>query len=179
MLWLTSEQVDTIIAHARDVAPHEACGILAGRDNQVNRVIPAPNVADDPHHRFYIDPSALSRALSEINTARLDLIGFYHSHPNGEPIPSTTDINEAHYPDSLQVIIGLKHQTPKIAVWRIERSRVMRVELHIGDFAPTHATSHPALSTAQRNAILLSAIIAVVVMLIVSISLLPPAPPIP
>lgn len=82
-------------AAARAAFPEEACGLLEGTRGEAGIVItaihPAANVSPTPHDAFEIDPAAqltLQRALR--GTGR-EVIGCYHSHPNGRPEPSPRD----------------------------------------------------------------------------------------
>ena len=123
-LWLTNEQAEQIIDHAIQDAPHEACGILAGKGNRVIKVIRTKNTASDPKRRFEIDRYALAQLLPQLERDGFDLLGFYHSHPNGDTIPSQTDIREATHPNITQLIVGLKRAQPQLGVWKISGLRV-------------------------------------------------------
>jgi len=173
---LTPEQAQTIIAHARAEAPREACGIIAGQGDRVVEIIPIPNTAADPLHSYYMDERRLVETLSSLPTRHLDLLGFYHSHPQGDPIPSPTDIRQASYPDTPYLIVGLKGTEARLAAWTMRFGQVSEVPLQIGHQATSPT---PALSSAQKIAILLSALIAFILLVVLSLSLLPPAPPIP
>jgi proteasome lid subunit RPN8/RPN11 len=175
-MWLTDAQAQAIIQHARVDAPNEACGLLVGRQNRVSEIIHIPNNAADPQHHYHMDEKALVTALSRLETRGLELLGIYHSHPAGDPIPSQTDIRQATYSDTPYLIIGLKNGTASLAAWKMRAGQVDAVPLHIGDMPPPET---PALSSAQKTAILLSALIAFALLIVVSLSLLPPAPLIP
>lgn len=175
-LWLTEIQAKEMVAQALRSAPDEACGILAGRQTKVEKIIPINNVADDPTHFFFLDPQQLAQILPDLYAENLDILAYYHSHPRGNPIPSTTDIASADF-GSVHLIIGLRQDTPQLAAWEIKNLEVDRVELSIGLKKPIE--DQVSLSRAQHYAILLSTLIAVLLVLIISFSLLPPAPPIP
>ena len=177
-IWLTEAQVDEIITHAHKEYPYEACGILAGKTNQVLQVIPTQNSANDPKHHFEIDPVDLSRHLPQIEAEGLSLLGFYHSHPNGESIPSATDIRESTYPNTVQLIIGLKTKQAQLNAWLINGLKVNPVKIHIGLSRPPYKPQRK-LSNAQKNAIIIIAIVALVIMVVLSINLLPAPPEIP
>ena len=177
-IWLTEKQVDEIIAHAHQVKPYEACGILVGKTNQVLQVIPTQNTANDPKHRFEIDPIDLSRHLPQLESDGLSLLGFYHSHPNSDPIPSSTDIRESTYPNTIQLIAGLKTKQTQFGAWMIDGLRVNPVEIYIGTSEPPYKPQRK-LSNAQKNAIIITAILALVIMVVLSINLLPAPPEIP
>jgi hypothetical protein len=93
----------------------------------------------------------------------------------GEPIPSPADVKQATYPDTPYLIVGLKGGSAKLAAWTMRYGQVTPVTLHIGDEPPP---TEP-LSSAQKIAILASAGIALILMIVIALSLLPPAPVIP
>jgi len=84
----------------------ECCGLLAGRDGIIAEVFAARNVARDRAKGYEIAPEDLFRLMREIRGAGLDLLGIYHSHPNGENKPSPRDIERAYYPDAAYFIIS-------------------------------------------------------------------------
>ncbi len=175
-MWLTPEQAQTIVAHARSEAPREACGIIAGQKDRAVEIIPIPNTAAEPLHTYYMDERRLVETLASLSARHLDLVGFYHSHPHSDPIPSPTDIKQAAYPDTPYLIIGLKGMEARLAAWTMRFGQVSEVPLHVGTDAPPPTS---ALSNAQKIAILLSALIAFILVIVLSLSLLPPAPQIP
>jgi proteasome lid subunit RPN8/RPN11 len=175
-VWLTRAQAQAIVRHARADFPREACGLLVGRGDRVVEVIPVANAATDPLRAYVMEPRALASALSRLDPQGLELIAFYHSHPHGDPIPSSTDKALATYPNTPYLIVGLKGGQARMSAWLLRPGQVDEVPLHVGDNPPPAA---PRASRAQRVAILLSAIVAFILLIVVSLSLLPPAPPIP
>ncbi|MBZ0303278.1 MAG: M67 family metallopeptidase [Anaerolineae bacterium] len=160
------------------MSPHEACGLVAGQEaGRADLVIPIPNKAADPRHYFEMEQAALVRAMFDIEQRGLALTGIYHSHPHGDPIPSQTDIRQAYYPDVVSIIVSLKGEPPRLAAWWIRANQVDAVPLVIGPTPP--AVSTPEWTKSHRWAIVISAILAVIVMIVISLSLLPPAPKIP
>ena len=95
VLKLTSDIIATLLAEAARAEPAECCGLLLGRDGRISEVRPAANVAGDPLRRFEIDPAALLAAHREARTGGPELLGYYHSHPAGHPVPSATDCAHA------------------------------------------------------------------------------------
>ena len=99
---------DAMVAHARRDAPRECCGLLIGRGRRIDLALPMANAARRPRTRFQVDPRehiAVRRVLRQVAPA-LEVIGLYHSHPDGPAVPSDRDVAEAHYPDWLFVIVG-------------------------------------------------------------------------
>jgi proteasome lid subunit RPN8/RPN11 len=86
-----------MLRHAAADAPLEACGLLAGKDGQVQKVFPMRNAARSAV-RFRLDPQEQFDIFSAMEERGLELLGIYHSHPNGPPTPSPTDVAEATYP---------------------------------------------------------------------------------
>lgn len=83
--------------HVSRCLPQEACGLLAGRIERVEMTISIPNAERSPV-RFRLEPVAQWRAFQRIEAAGLELLGIYHSHPNGPDHPSPTDVTDALYP---------------------------------------------------------------------------------
>ena len=83
--------------HVSRRLPLEACGLLAGKNDRVESTLGICNEERSPV-RFRMEPRAQWRAFQRIESAGLDLVGIYHSHPNGPDRPSPTDISEALYP---------------------------------------------------------------------------------
>ncbi len=83
-----------MIAHAREEAPRECCGLLIGTPDSVVRSFRAKNLAPGAT-RYFIDPHDHFRALRLARAEGRQVIGAYHSHPAGDPVPSATDIAEA------------------------------------------------------------------------------------
>lgn len=177
-MWLTETLARQMVDHLRAALPNEACGVIVGRGERAVEIIPIPNTAADPIHSYYMDEQRLAQVLTTLDGRGLELIGFYHSHPQGDPIPSPTDIQTATYPDTPYLIVGLKGGEARLAAWRMKRGRVDAVPVHVGDQAPPEADAN-APSPAQKIAVILSALIAFLVVIVVSLTLLPPAPALP
>ena len=89
--------------HVLSCLPEEACGLLAGRDGLVTLVLPIENAAHSPV-RYRMEPRAQVGELLSIEALGLDLLGIYHSHPNGPAVPSATDQAEVYDPETLALI---------------------------------------------------------------------------
>ena len=117
---ISQSDYDQVIAHAQADAPNECCGILKLEDGRVTEVFPAGNERNSPYG-FDLGFKDLVRAND------LDDDGFgvaiYHSHPRSAAEPSQTDINLAHYPHWLTVIVSLAGD-PELRAWRIADGRV-------------------------------------------------------
>jgi [CysO sulfur-carrier protein]-S-L-cysteine hydrolase len=125
--------LDEILAHAREEAPNECCGMIAAKDGRAVRVHRARNAAASPF-RYEIEPGDLYRILEqEIEGSGHELGAIYHSHTRSEPYPSQTDVNLAFYPEALYVIVGLAGEEPEVRAYRIEDRRISDAELVVDE----------------------------------------------
>ncbi len=117
-LAMSSDGYRQMEAEVERWAPEEACGLLAGKNRQVTAVYPITNALHRPD-RFRMDPLEQLRAFEAIETAGLELLAIYHSHPRGPAFPSETDLAEFAYPGVLSLIWSRKTgQTASEAAWQ-------------------------------------------------------------
>lgn len=125
---MARELYEEMVAHARQEAPNECCGMIASRDGDAVRLYRATNAAASPL-RYEIDGGEQYRIQMEIDDADLELGAIYHSHTRSEPYPSQTDINLAFYPESLYVIVGLAGPALEVRAFTIRDGEVADAEL--------------------------------------------------
>lgn len=122
---------DEMVAHARDDAPNECCGLVGARDGEAVQVFRAANTAASPM-KFVIDPRELYATYSAIEDAGLDFGAIYHSHTRTEPYPSQTDINfAAGWPGVQWLILGLAAAEPFARIYDIRDGEVVEHELEV------------------------------------------------
>ncbi len=121
---------DEIVAHAREEAPNECCGMIAAREGEAVEVHRATNAAASPF-RYELDGMEQYRIQTAIEDAGFELGAIYHSHTRSDPEPSQTDINLAFYPESLYVIVGVKAEEPDVRAWRIVDGKVDEAPLEV------------------------------------------------
>jgi proteasome lid subunit RPN8/RPN11 len=112
-----ADVIAAIVAHAREAAPDECCGMLMGRGDAIVEAVRARNAAASATTRFVIDPKDHIDARREGRARGLDVVGFYHSHPASGAAFSETDRAEAAYPGSLHMIVGLGAEAPEVRVF--------------------------------------------------------------
>jgi proteasome lid subunit RPN8/RPN11 len=110
--------LDAIVAHAREAAPAECCGLLLGSPASIVEATRTRNIAEESDSRFLIDPKDHIDGRREARRRCLEVVGFYHSHPRSPPEPSARDRAEAGYPDDLYLIVSLLAEPPEIRVFR-------------------------------------------------------------
>lgn len=112
---VTSGVIATLLAEAASAAPDECCGVLLGR-GRIEQALPAANVALDRQRHFEIDPAALIAAHRAARSGGGPaVLGYYHSHPTGHPVPSATDCEHAGGDGSVWAIVA---GTRDVAFWR-------------------------------------------------------------
>ena len=111
--------------------PLESCGLLAGKNDRVEKVILVRNQAQSPA-RFVMDPYEQLQAFDWIESNKLDLLGIFHSHPAGPETVSTTDIAEAAY-EVVHLIWSRKQDHWKARGFWIENDSATEVSLQIAD----------------------------------------------
>ena len=102
MLAIREAEYQALRRHGEETYPFECCGVLVGRftgnDRLVEEVVRCGNTRSDrPQDRYHIDPKELINAQRQAAGKGLDIVGFYHSHPDHPARWSQTDLAEAHW----------------------------------------------------------------------------------
>ncbi len=128
-LYLNEILAAQIRAHGAETYPHECCGGLLGVDGEAGREVralfPLVNRRDDsPRNRFSITPDDFRSAERVAREAGLDLVGWYHSHPDHPALPSEYDREHA-WPWYSYIIVSVaKAEAQAMASWRLADNRV-------------------------------------------------------
>jgi proteasome lid subunit RPN8/RPN11 len=134
---LRREHVDAMIAHAREAAPAECCGLIGGTGEfRAATLYRLRNVTPNPELGYEAAPEDLFAAQREMRQRGEELLAIYHSHPRAsDPSPSETDVRLAYYPSARYLIIGLGGIEAVINAFLIsERERRwQQVEYEIAD----------------------------------------------
>ncbi|HLH34722.1 MAG TPA: M67 family metallopeptidase [Alloacidobacterium sp.] len=113
MLKLSESIYNALRTHGEETYPHECCGVLLGRShegvNEVEEAVRAGNMrTDSAHNRYSIAPQELVRIQRQGRERGLDIVGFYHSHPDHPAQWSKTDFAEAHWIGCSYVITAVE-----------------------------------------------------------------------
>ena len=102
MIHLTENQRDEIAAHGERDYPYECCGLLLGSFSDhgaktIAEIFPISNAREEQakRNRFLIRPEELIRGERYARTKGLEIVGFYHSHPDHPAVPSQYDLEHA------------------------------------------------------------------------------------
>ena len=113
MLKIPQSALASLRRHGEETYPHECCGVLLGGfegdTRTVRQVVRAGNTRLDAlHNRYSIDPGELVRIQRQARERGLEIVGFYHSHPDHPARWSSTDLAEAHWVGCSYVITSVE-----------------------------------------------------------------------
>ena len=122
--------VERVVAHSREQAPNECCGMIGGRDGAATTLYRAANAEESPL-RYVVDPQDQLRIMDEIDGRGEELAAIYHSHTGSPAYPSQTDINLAQaWPDPLYVICSISDpDAPEVRAFEIRDGKVEEASL--------------------------------------------------
>ncbi|KQO13336.1 M67 family metallopeptidase [Sphingomonas sp. Leaf242] len=103
---ISSELLQRLVAEAAASPDAEVCGLLFGAAGRIEAIAACANVAANPARTFEIDPAALFAAHRRARAGGLAVVGHYHSHPSGLPVPSPRDAAQAMGDGAVWVILG-------------------------------------------------------------------------
>src|SRR5882724_6187464 len=141
-LCISQELADRIGKHGAETYPHECCGALLGSDasdevREVRELFPLVNRRDDsPRNRFSVTAEDVRAAEKAAKEKELEVVGWYHSHPDHPAKPSQYDCDHA-WPWYSYVIVSVANGKPQeMTSWRLNDDRVdfacENIELHDG-----------------------------------------------
>jgi len=111
MLRMSVSDLAAIRRHGEATYPNECCGILLGSveggTRSVGICVCCDNVHPTPRHRYRVDARQLTHAQREARERGLQIVGFYHSHPDHSAHWSAADLDEAYWPGCSNVIIAV------------------------------------------------------------------------
>lgn len=128
VLKIQNSLLQRIHAHGVETYPHECCGALLGRDDDSGReiidLLPLENRRNDsPRNRFEVTPDDVRLAEKTAREKKIDLIGWYHSHPDAPARPSEFDREHA-WPWYSYIIVSVQKGEPKDTTsWRLRDDR--------------------------------------------------------
>ena len=130
MIRLTKTHRDEISAHAERDYPYECCGLLLGSLEarglkSISEIFPISNAREEEakRNRFLIRPEELLRGEQYATERRLDVIGFYHSHPDHPAVPSQYDLEHA-WPVYSYIVVSVRAEAAgDLRSWEMESDR--------------------------------------------------------
>lgn len=133
---LPAELLQEIIDAARDAAPNESVSLLVGTRSHADGGHPERHVvlqnADRSPYRYRIDERVLAELVPQLERDGEVIWGIVHSHVASPAVPSSADLAQALYPDSLYLICSLAESVPTVRAWSIRDGEVSEVSLLVG-----------------------------------------------
>jgi proteasome lid subunit RPN8/RPN11 len=115
---------EAIRQHGADTYPNECCGALIGRDGRVTTTFALPNTTEEgPRRRFLVRPTDYRDAEQAAAAEGLDLLGFYHSHPDHPARPSQYDLDHAWPSFSYVIVSVMSGQVADLRSWKLKEDR--------------------------------------------------------
>ncbi|MBS1192890.1 MAG: hypothetical protein H6Q97_869 [Nitrospirae bacterium] len=139
VLTIARDDLQTIIDHCNAGYPDEACGILAGKAGRVEKVYSMTNARPGPVS-YEMDPEEQFRVMKDIRQTGLEMVGMFHSHPDGRAYPSGVDVEKAYwpgtqlpnYPEAVYVIVSLMDRpNPDVRGYTISGGAIREVPLAV------------------------------------------------
>ncbi|MGB8542134.1 MAG: M67 family metallopeptidase [Candidatus Acidiferrales bacterium] len=131
MIRIKKNILEEMADHASGNRQWECCGLLAGLDGVITRIFPANNSLASAT-QYEISAKELFQHIREIRGAGLELMGIYHSHPNGDNKPSPRDIEQAYYPDVAYFILSPRNDAPNpVRAFAIQNGKAVELNIQI------------------------------------------------
>jgi proteasome lid subunit RPN8/RPN11 len=140
-LWISGHLAEKIRLHGAETYPHECCGALLGRDGsamagtdpekdkltpsrEIVALFPLVNRRDDsPRNRFSVSVDDVRAAEKAAREQGLEVVGWYHSHPDHPAHPSAYDRDHA-WPWYSYIIVSVQNGAPQdMTSWRLNDDR--------------------------------------------------------
>jgi proteasome lid subunit RPN8/RPN11 len=129
MIVLTKQQIDEIHRYGEAEYPNECCGAVLGRFENgqkiTHEILPISNMRETEakHHRFLIRPEEFLFCEKTARKSSLEIIGFYHSHPDHPAKPSQYDLDHAFPVYSYIIVAVAQGNATEITSWELQNDR--------------------------------------------------------
>jgi len=127
-LFLPLHLREQMIQHILSCLPEEGCGIIGGRENRAEIVLPVTNQLHSTT-KFLMDPQEQLDVLLKLEALNMEFLAFYHSHPKGPGTPSQSDIAEFYYPGVISIVLSLAETGWQVRGFEIAGNGYQEVEL--------------------------------------------------
>ena len=131
---LKYELYDEMVKYAKEHLPEEACGLIAGEENEEGRIIKKIYYLTNTDHaddHFTMDPKEQLDAVKDMRANGLKPLGNWHSHPESPSRPSEEDIRLSYDPKASYMILSLMAENPVLNSFHVENGEVTKEDLRI------------------------------------------------
>ena len=129
MIRVSKQQLTEIREHGVRDYPYECCGLLLGRYTAEGKVVtetyPISNAREESakRNRFLITPEELMRGERYAASRDLEVVGFYHSHPDSPAAPSNYDLEHAWPTYSYIIVSTRENEATDLFSWEQQEDR--------------------------------------------------------
>lgn len=130
MISINEELIEQIKAHGERDYPFECGGMLIGHFDEktgktVVELMPMENASEEStrHNRVLILPKEVLRAERYARSKKLDVVGYYHSHPDEKAVPSQFDLDHALPVWGYIIVSVLRGKAVDVRAWEMENDR--------------------------------------------------------
>ena len=132
-LVLPRKLVNQILTHAQQHEHTESCGLISAFAGKPAHYYAVKNIATEPSTRFEMEPKQQIAAMKHMREQGEDLLAIVHSHPGSPPVPSTSDRQEAGYPQAYYIIVSLDTRgVLEMRGYKIDHAEMQTVDLRYG-----------------------------------------------
>jgi len=139
MISISTDSLNEIREHGVKDYPYECCGLLLGHYSAEGKIVrqpyPISNAREESakRNRFLIEPEELMRGERFAREHKLEVVGFYHSHPDSPAVPSQYDLEHAWPAYSYIIVSTSAERAGDLFSWEQEpdRSRFNQEEIRV------------------------------------------------
>jgi proteasome lid subunit RPN8/RPN11 len=128
-----------LLHHAQTFPGQEVCGLIGAKNGLPTNWYAIDNVAEQPHHRFLLEPSQQIAAMKKMREEGEQFFAIYHSHPAAPAVPSRVDIELNAYTDAYYMIISLNTKgVLEMRAFKMARQQAEEVPIVLYEQDPDH-----------------------------------------
>lgn len=129
-LIIPSNIFNDMLVHCRAGYPNEACGILAGKSNEVSKIYKLTNIEKSPVS-YFMDSKEQFEVMKDMRDNNLSMLAIFHSHPSSAAYPSAKDVSLAFYEDCIYIIVSLMEKEPVVKAFSIKEGNIEEITLAV------------------------------------------------
>lgn len=132
MVKISKDILQQVSQYCEEGYPHEVCGLLLGKCQTVEHVFSAKNLNQErAQDRYELDPADFQAADAAARQQALEIIGFYHSHPDHPADASQTDTERAWEGYIYLIVSVIKGKVEKYKAWRLNEGRMVEERVEV------------------------------------------------
>jgi proteasome lid subunit RPN8/RPN11 len=134
---VSKKHINQIKKHSEREFPREAVGALIGKyaneKMEIEEIIELKNeTTENPARRFFVSPESVYEIEMQCRAGGKEIVGWYHSHPNGSPDPSEEDLKNAFPFYAYFIVSVVRGQAKEIKCWRLNATSNQFEECALG-----------------------------------------------